>query len=367
MRNILNKQVLNTAMVILFTLGATACSVNSGKGDLGTPVTLTNSESAASSNTASSNSSTTDNNTATNNTSTTSDEQKKAEEANNTAEADATKATEEATAKAAEEATAKAAAEKAAIGAKTARINQYTNTYFANQTDSYAYKRISDEAEYTKLVAEAKAAPVLSGNCLNNASSGCRGQGDGAAEAGKVMKAYQASYSGYATLRETYADTNADAGIPNNAYFYYVDTPTTDKSKVVDATYTGQVSYSKGNVPAINGSGASGIDALTMTVKGDTISGKVTKTYGSANKTTIDMITFNQGAISVATDGTVGFSGTTEFNGQKNAFNTKGEKNFTGTYKGQFAGEDAKEIVGTFESDSTAKDVSVQGAFSATK
>jgi len=34
-----------------------------------------------------------------------------------------------------------------------------------------------------------------------------------------------------------------------------------------------------------------------------------------------------------------------------------------GTYKGQFAGNKAEQVVGTFESNSTAKETSIQGAF----
>ncbi|MGX2957582.1 transferrin-binding protein-like solute binding protein, partial [Ursidibacter arcticus] len=170
------------------------------------------------------------------------------------------------------------------------------------------------------------------------------------------------SYSGYAVIRE-------ESGLvdqPANAYVAVVTTPTTDKSLVVDATYKGNAVYSTKNGNAYAGYTVRGYNAeLTLNVKNGVVSGDIKSTVG--RQPTI--ATFNDADIQVANNGLV-FEGNAKFNtaaplaltGAKDAAGQRLES-IDGIYKGQFAGANAEEVVGTFETNSTEKDFSVQGSF----
>ncbi|QIW15563.1 hypothetical protein A4G20_04080 [Pasteurellaceae bacterium RH1A] len=236
---------------------------------------------------------------------------------------------------------------------KTAQVT----SYFADKVDSASYKYLTDAIQYNEFVSKAKAAEALPAICSNAGTSRCRA---GTVEVGTVIGGKNNSYSGYAAIRETHG--LADQGIPTNAFAYYVDTPTTNNAAILDATYKGQVSWTRGNGPAINT-----YDSLTMTVKNGQVSGVATRTQGNTNVVTYDAITFNTADITVSDTGAT-FSGTANF--LNRYFNTSAEDNMgtvAGTYKGAFAGTNAEEVVGTFETDPSVSATSVQGAFSATK
>lgn len=239
--------------------------------------------------------------------------------------------------------------EAAKAAAIEARVKQYASSYFADKPDSYTYKAFASEATQADLIAQAKKADAFAGNC-----SGARSACASSAEAGKVLQSKQLSYAGYGVIRETYG--LADQGVPTNAFFYYVDTPTTDKALVVNATYTGQAHYSRQNGPNVMAT----TDPLVMNVVDGQISGKVTKTSGSG--VVSDVISFDKAEI-VAEQNRVSFNGSATFH--SSSFGNKGD--ISGSYQGQFAGANAQEVVGTFESQNSAKESSVQGAFSATK
>lgn len=266
-----------------------------------------------------------------------------------------TKATEIAVAEEAEK------LKEAQYQANVATVKNYSNSYFANDS-SAIYKYLTDETEKAKLIATINSQSNISdGTCASTNTSKTQGACSTALEKGTVLGSYKQSYSSYAAIREDY---NKDIeNVPSNSYVYMVSTPTLDKNAVVDATYKGQVSYSYRNRPAITT-----IDGLTLNVKDATISGNVVETTvsGSGKVTNTTVMTFNDGAIS-ASDEKVAFSGDVTFHYGSRAFNTSTKADFNGTYKGQFAGANAEEVVGTFESTGTTDDTSVQGAFAASK
>lgn len=241
------------------------------------------------------------------------------------------------------------------------QVKQYSNEYFAND-GSAIYGYLTDEAQRQKLQDELKNKQnVIAGTCAATNTARVQGACSTALPKGTLLAAYKQSYSSYAAIREDYNQKIDD--VPSNSFVYLVDTPTTSKAVVTDATYKGQASYSYRNNSAITT-----LDGLTLTVKGDSISGDLTRstTSGKGVTTTTKVITFNDAAIK-ETNGTVGFNGNATFHYGTRAFNTTDKKDFEGTYKGQFGGTNAEEVVGTFESTSTKDNNSVQGAFAASK
>lgn len=275
-------------------------------------------------------------------------EAKAAEEAKKVAEAKAAeeaanKAKEEAEEKAAQEAAAQLAAQKAQIEARFAR---YANSTFAKDENSRIYKAMASEDAYKALVAEAKTKMDFPAACA--ARNGC-----GKTEAaGSVLASHKtSSYAGYAVLRDEYLENK-----PINSFFIYNEKPTTDKSQIVNATYKGKVSYSRQFLPNVNTN-----ENLVLNVTDMQISGKVTNTTGSG--VVNDVITFNTANIDANSDGAMAFNGSVTFHAKRfgNA------ENLSGSYKGEFAGDNAEHVIGTFESKGTDKASSIQGAFSATK
>lgn len=270
------------------------------------------------------------------------EEAKKAAEAKAAEEA-ANKAKEEAEEKAAQEAAAQLAAQKAQTEARFAR---YANSTFAKDENSRIYKAMASEDAYKALVAEAKTKMDFPAACA--ARNGC-----GKTEAAGSVLASQktSSYAGYAVLRDEYLENK-----PINAFFIYNEKPTTDKAQIVNATYKGKVSYSRQFLPNVNTN-----ENLVLNVTDMQISGKVTNTTGSG--VVNDVITFNTANIDANSDGAMAFNGSVTFHAKRfgNA------ENLSGSYKGEFAGDNAEHVIGTFESKGTDKASSIQGAFSATK
>ncbi len=189
-----------------------------------------------------------------------------------------------------------------------------------------------------------------SANCAGNRSE-CKNT----AEKGAVVLSHKQSYSGYAVIRETYGSATA----PSNSYVALIDTPTTDRKTVVDATYKGQASYSNKFNPTV----ASRAD-FTLTVSGDSVSG-IINNASTGTGVVYPLVTLKDGTINATTAG-VTFSGEADFAAR--TFNGSAKNpDLAGTYRGAFAGANAEEVVGVFETNSTDKDTSVQGAFAGTR
>lgn len=196
-------------------------------------------------------------------------------------------------------------------------------------------------------------------NALNNVSiENCNAQcNQNAFAAGDVVKAYHTSYANYAVVREAYDRDNR--ATPTNSYIATVITPTVERSAVVNATYKGTASWSGSNRFNVNSD-----TGLTLTVTDNKISGQLVRTAATNSGETPTLMTFNSADIAVK-DGVVGFEGSATF--YKRMFNTSAQADLTGSYKGYFAGPNAEEVIGTFQSNEETNSASVQGAFSATK
>ncbi|UTH26457.1 hypothetical protein L0F67_06265 [Actinobacillus suis] len=85
---------------------------------------------------------------------------------------------------------------------------------------------------------------------------------------GSVVVNYNQAYSSYAVIRETYNNENPQ---PSNAFIVLAKESdlTTDRAAVVNATYTGKASYSAKNVPAVM------TRDFTLKVENDKVSGSV--------------------------------------------------------------------------------------------
>lgn len=183
-------------------------------------------------------------------------------------------------------------------------------------------------------------------------------------ESGSLLTTTTNAYAGYAVVRENYSD---DA--PINRYIAVAKTATTDNANVVDATYKGKAIMTTMNMPSVleNTNQNTAMYELTLNVKDSTVSGGITNTNETiaAKRAELgqaaDIISFNNAEIKV-TDDVVGFNGTATFN-YGHGFMPNATGDGKGTYQGVFAGEKAEGVVGTFKTDSTAKDSSVQGAF----
>lgn len=178
----------------------------------------------------------------------------------------------------------------------------------------------------------------------------------GSIEEGEIFAAYNVKngnnqiLGGYAVVREAYTEREN----PTNSYLAMISTPTTDKSVVVDATYTGQASYSSNNRPNM------ATYPFELTVSGDNVNGAIYNNAGTGKR--VNRAVFNTGTIN-ATDNAVNFNGTVTFNNYY--FSGLGE--IEGYYQGAFVGENAEGVVGTFGTKDQNSTASAQGAFAGTK
>lgn len=187
-------------------------------------------------------------------------------------------------------------------------------------------------------------------------------------ERGTLLGSYAQSYSGYAVLREEYSNLSGATNTGDaNAYLALAqsDQLVSDKALVTNATYTGTASYST------RGIGVIATDLLTMNVKDDNISGYVyrTVTSGRGNTTTRAYVQMRDAQIKVD-NGVVGFDGNAFIDSSAKGVNgnvpTSTADAANGTYRGVFVGPNAKEVVGTFETNTDVVD-SVRGAFAGSK
>lgn len=217
----------------------------------------------------------------------------------------------------------------------------------------------SESGKQALLEAMQERTNITAGTCSNSSSSIC----SSSTAAGTLLGAYNQSYSAYAVIRNDYEKDEegkkSNEEEPSNVYIALVTNPTTELSSVVDATYTGLVSYSRQNAPNIITR-----DTLTMRVKDHQVSGEATQTTNSG--VVHNTITFESANIVQGSDGIV-FSGNAVF--RQNSFYSSNdyEGDIQGKYQGIFAGSQAEEMIGTFHSNNTNKLTSVQGAFAATK
>lgn len=233
---------------------------------------------------------------------------------------------------------------------KQAAINKLLTTSVSyNNTNSIVHDYSNSgarEALLEKLKKQGSHAPAI---CSNAKNSACYKEVD----RGNVVVNYNQAYSGYAVIRETYNNENLQ---PNNAFMVLAKEShlTADRAVVVNATYTGKASYSSKNRPAVI------TQDFTLKVENDKVSGsvfqKIVNSKGVEKVT--EAVALNEGKISVD-NGVVGFSGSAKFGAMAS--------HAEGSYKGVFVGKNAEEVIGTFETNSTEKVSSVQGAFAGKK
>lgn len=187
-------------------------------------------------------------------------------------------------------------------------------------------------------------------SCRNATKSACHR--DVAADSALIS--YQRSYTLFGAVRNAYLDSAKQAidGKPANTFVAMTQVPTTDRTAIVDATYHGKVAYSRQNRPAIT------LADLTMQVKGEQISGSVIEKSGTGKIS--DVMTFKPAQIQASAE-KIAFEGEAQFH--QAGFG----REISGRYNGLFAGKKGEELIGTFHSNSTDKENSVQGAMSATR
>lgn len=244
----------------------------------------------------------------------------------------------------AEEQTKKIAQEK-----QIATNKAITTAISYNSLDSIVHDYGNSEAREALLAKLQKQGSNAPASCSNAKNSTCYKE----VARGSVVVNYNQAYSSYAVIRETYNNENLQ---PSNAFIVLAKESdlTTNRAAVVNATYTGKASYSAKNVPAVM------TRDFTLKVENDKVSGSVfQKTINSKGiEKVTENVALNEGKISVD-NGVVGFSGSAKFGAIAS--------NAEGTYKGVFVGKNAEEVIGTFETNSTEKASSAQGAFAGKK
>ncbi|WGE48889.1 transferrin-binding protein-like solute binding protein [Actinobacillus equuli subsp. haemolyticus] len=233
---------------------------------------------------------------------------------------------------------------------KKIAINKALTTAVSyNNVNSIVHDYSNGEAREALLAKLQKQGSNAPASCTNAKASTCHKE----VARGSVVVNYNQAYSSYAVIRETYDNENPQ---PNNAFIVLAKESdlTTDRAAVVNATYTGKASYSAKNVPAVM------TRDFTLKVENDKVSGSVfqkTVNLKGVEKVT-ENVALNEGKISVE-NGVVGFSGSAKFGAIAS--------NAEGSYKGVFVGKNAEEVIGTFETNSTEKASSAQGAFAGKK
>lgn len=195
--------------------------------------------------------------------------------------------------------------------------------------------------------------------------------------AGTILMNYRQSYTGFAVIREDetlWKNDDGDRVSSMNSYVYFTNSPVTDKALVTNATYTGAM----GEADSITDNTAVVLErgyayapfmsnlGFTLNVTDGSVSGNI---YYDKNQTTI--VTLNSADVAVNSDGVVGFDGTANFHADALYINKQEDGTYqdvSGTYNGIFAGANAEEVVGSFQTDKQeeAKN-NVQGIFIGTK
>ncbi|MGX2957583.1 hypothetical protein ACWIYZ_10960 [Ursidibacter arcticus] len=218
---------------------------------------------------------------------------------------------------------------------------------------------LKDPTELEKLLTTIKEQPNLTaGSCNNAVSSLCYRE----TAKGTILGSYEQSYSSFAAIRNDYRDHNGQPieNTPANSFIALATLPTSDRSSIVNATYRGQVSYSTRNNPSITSR------ELVMVVDNNRINGSVVSTSGSGVNRNV--MTFKEAEI-IENNGQIAFNGDVIFH--KEAFlieagtNNTYDTDIQGKYQGIFAGNKGEEVVGSFHSNNTEANTSIQGAFGA--
>lgn len=237
---------------------------------------------------------------------------------------------------------------------------------YASDSASYTYAYLNDESKNAALLSTIE---NNTSNCAEGYKAACVRNG-GVAD-GTIIYSQNQDHSAYAVIRETYnADTYRNS--PLNSFVAIVKTPTTDKEAVVDASYSGQSVFTMKNMNTLIGESSTDKTAvLNLNVKDGVVSGAIQNQASADDSKWFNYATFKETEI-MASNSSVVFEGEAVFNSQRLAFSTLKDSDGNwidaeGTYRGAFAGTNAEEVIGTFESNTATSDVSIQGAFRGTK
>lgn len=334
----------NAALALLLSLGLSACSINTGKGSQGDTTARTSASSLIATTTADSSSAdnTSSDNTASNN-------------ANNMGSNDSTDATDS------------SASDNNASNSDSNEEpyndddteSTLSNIGGVGVTGSYAETYLTSLNAQDELFAAVQQANNLTaGSC---AATGGRNAANhpcsvGSVAEGGIIGSYTLkdsngqSLGAYAVIREAYSEREN----PTNSYIAMINTPTTERSAVVNATYHGVASYSFNNRPNM------ATRDFELNVTDNSVSGSAYYIAATGNRVTA--VTFESGQIGEEF-GNITFSGKTSFNNNL----LPGLGNSEGRYQGWFVGQNAEGVVGTFSTSSQGSNASVQGAFAAQK
>lgn len=238
---------------------------------------------------------------------------------------------------------------------------------FGKQADSYTYAYLNNEAKKAELIS----AMENRSSVCNQATTGAQAVSCTAADidAGTVLFTQNNTHSGYAVVREAF-DNSAAVNTPKNSYVAIVKTPTSDKTQVLGASYSGSATYTMAsgrNGTTMVGENlisptAAQINAVNFNVDAEgKISGGIWNKVSPKEENHFQTVEFKQTDVLVGSNGTV-FSGDALIKAKM----TKNSEMISGSYQGAFAGSEGQELIGTFSSDSTHSDY-IHGAFSATK
>lgn len=238
---------------------------------------------------------------------------------------------------------------------------------FGKQADSYTYAYLNNEAKKAELIS----AMENRSSVCNQATTGAQAVSCTAADidAGTVLFTQNNTHSGYAVVREAF-DSSAAVNTPKNSYVAIVKTPTSDKTQVLGASYSGSATYTMAsgrNGTTMVGENlisptAAQINAVNFNVDAEgKISGGIWNKVSPKEENHFQTVEFKQTDVLVGSNGTV-FSGDALIKAKM----TKNSEMISGSYQGAFAGSEGQELIGTFSSDSTHSDY-IHGAFSATK
>lgn len=238
---------------------------------------------------------------------------------------------------------------------------------FGKQADSYTYAYLNNEAKKAELIS----AMENRSSVCNQATTGAQAVSCTAADidAGTVLFTQNNTHSGYAVVREAF-DSSAAVNTPKNSYVAIVKTPTSDKTQVLGASYSGSATYTMAsgrNGTTMVGENlisptAAQINAVNFNVDAEgKISGGIWNKVSPKEENHFQTVEFKETDVLVGSNGTV-FSGDALIKAKM----TKNSETISGSYQGAFAGSEGQELIGTFSSDSTHSDY-IHGAFSATK
>lgn len=235
---------------------------------------------------------------------------------------------------------------------------------FGKQSGSHTYAYLNDASKKAELINAMENA----GSVCNQATSASQAISCTAAdtEAGTVLFTKNNTHSGYAVVREAF---DSAVNTPKNSYIAIVKTPTTDKTQVLGASYSGSATYTMASGRSgttmvgenLISPTAAQINAVNFNVDAEgKISGGIWNKTSAKEENHFQTVEFKETDVLVGSNGTV-FSGDALIKAKM----TKNSEMISGSYQGAFAGNEGQELIGTFSSDNTTD--YIHGAFSATK